>query len=195
VSVEIEAAVDREGQFQSLYEWQQPDVLAYFLRRLGREDAVEATADVFLTAWRRIDDAPDGREARLWLFGIARNVLFNRRRTNRRIQRLVSRIASTPVNPEPLPETLVLRRWQDREMLAALARLRPLDREVLCLRLWDEAGYDEIAALLGCSRHAAEQRYAKALQRLRSECHRTGHEERTRTQPALVEAQEQKGEV
>jgi DNA-directed RNA polymerase specialized sigma24 family protein len=86
-----EVVVDRQALFQSLYEHQQPDVLAYFLRRLGREDAVEATADAFLTAWRRIDDAPDGEEVRLWLFCIARNVLRNRQRTNRRIRRLTSR--------------------------------------------------------------------------------------------------------
>jgi len=27
-------------------------------------------------AWRRIDVVPDGLEGRLWLFGVARNVLF-----------------------------------------------------------------------------------------------------------------------
>ena len=170
-----EVAVDREAQFHSLYQHQQSDLLAYFLRRLSREDAVEATADVFLTAWRRIDDAPKGEEVRLWLFGIAGNVLRNRQRTNRRIRRLVSRLAMVPVDPEPLPETLVLRRAQDREVLAALDRLRPSDREVIKLRLWEEASYEEIAAVLGCSRHAAEQRYSKSLRRLRSVCLRDGH--------------------
>lgn len=177
--------MDREARFESLYEYQQPDVLAYFLRRLGREDAVEATADAFLTAWRRIDDAPDGEEIRLWLFGIARNVLRNRKRTNRRIRRLMSRMAKFPADPEPLPETVVLRRAQDRELVAALDRLRPSDREVIKLRLWEEASYDEIAAVLGCSRHGAEQRYSKALRRLRSVCGRGGHVWMSGTHPAL----------
>jgi RNA polymerase sigma-70 factor (ECF subfamily) len=158
-----------------LYEKQQAAVLAYFMRRLGREDAIEATADVFLTAWRRIEDVPAGNAARLWLFGIARNVLRNRQRTNRRTQRLRSRVAVMPVGAEPSPETLVLRRAQDREILEALAALRPRDREILRLRLWEEAGYEEIAAVLGCSRHAAEQRYGKALRRLRSVCRRAGY--------------------
>jgi RNA polymerase sigma-70 factor (ECF subfamily) len=158
-----------------LYEAQQADVLAYFMRRLGRDDAIEATADVFLTAWRRIEDVPAGPEGRMWIFGIARNVLRNRERTNRRSRRLRSRIAAMPAGAEPSPETVVLRRAQDREILEALALLRPLDREILQLRLWEEAGYDEIAAVLGCSRHAAEQRYGKALRRLRSVCRRAGH--------------------
>jgi len=48
--------MERERRFRRLYGQHQPDVLAYFLRRLNREDAVEATADAFWTAWRRIDD-------------------------------------------------------------------------------------------------------------------------------------------
>ena len=167
--------MNAEPLFRSLYEAQQADVLAYFMRRLGREDAIESTADVFLAAWRRIEDVPAGDDSRLWIFGIARNVLRNRQRTNRRSQRLRSRIAGMPFGLEPSPETVVLRRAQDREILEALATLRPRDREILQLRLWEEAGYDDIAALLGCSRHAAEQRYGKALRRLRSVCRRAGH--------------------
>lgn len=170
-----EVGVDAEPLFRSLYEEQQADVLAYFMRRLNSEDAIEATADVFLTAWRRIEDVPDGSAARLWLFGIARNVLRNRQRTNQRWFRLMSRVASAPAETAPPAETVVLRRAQDRELLAALDKLRPRDREVLQLRLWEEVTYDEIAALMGCSRHAAEQRYSKALRRLRSECRRAGH--------------------
>lgn len=167
--------MDAEPVFRSLYEAQQPDVLAYFLRRLNRDDAIEATADVFLTAWRRIEDVPAGSEARPWLFGIARNVLRNRQRTNRRFLRLTTRFAAIPTDSVPSPETVVVRRAEDRDLLAALEKLRPTDREVLLLRLWEEAGYDEIATILGCSRHAAEQRYSKALRRLRSVCRRAGH--------------------
>ena len=56
-------------------------------------------------------------------------------------------------------------------MIAALGRLRSQDREVLTLRLWEEASFDDIAAVMRCSRHAAEQRYARALRRLRNVTH------------------------
>lgn len=167
--------MDAEVVFKSLYEAQQSDVLAFFLRRLSRDDAIEATADVFLTAWRRIEDVPADSEARLWIFGVARNVLRNRQRSNQRTGRLTSRLATAPAVVEPSPEMVVMRRAQDRELLEALDKLRPRDREVVQLRLWEEAGYDEIATILGCSRHAAEQRYSKALRRLRSVCRRAGH--------------------
>jgi RNA polymerase sigma-70 factor (ECF subfamily) len=168
-------ALDEAGRFRSLYGEFQPDVLAYFLRRLHRDDAVDATADVFLTAWRRIDDVPSNAEARLWLFGVARNVLRNHHRALRRRGRLRLKLWMAGVDSDPLPETVVLRREQDREVITALARLRPQDREVLTLRLWEEASFDDIAAVMRCSRHAAEQRYGRALRRLRCVTRRSGH--------------------
>ena len=169
-------ALDEANRFRSLYGEHQPDVLAYFLRRLPRDDAVDAAADVFLTAWRRIDDVPSGPGARLWLFGVARNVLRNQQRGLRRRGRLWAKLSITRVDSDPLPETVVLRREEDREVVAALERLRPQDREVLTLRLWEEASFDDIASLMRCSRHAAEQRYGRALRRLRSATRRSGHE-------------------
>ncbi len=173
-----------ERQFRSMYELHQPDVLAYFLRRLKREDAVEATADVFLAAWRRASDVPDGEGARLWLFGIARNVLRNRQRADRRLRRLLARAAFASLRMELPPESVVIRREEDAALLEALGKLRFGDRELLQLRLWEEASYDEIAELLGCSHHAAELRYSRALQRLRDVCRRSGHPRELYSTPA-----------
>ena len=168
--------MDRGHRFRVLYLEQQPDVLAYFLRRLDREDAVESCAEVFVTLWRRLDQVPDGKDARLWLFGVARHVLRNRRRSSRRWRRLIGRYASVGrPGPPPQPEAVVVRRAEDDAVLAALLRLRSADREVLTLRLWEEASFDDIACVVGCSRHAAEQRYARALRRFRSVWDGAGH--------------------
>jgi DNA-directed RNA polymerase specialized sigma24 family protein len=94
-------------------------------------------------------------------------------------------MATVPVNPPQIPEVLVVKRAQNCEVVAALDRLRSIDREVIQLRLWEEASFDDIAVLLGCSRHAAEQRYAKALRRLRSVCNQAGHEWTSGTQQTL----------
>lgn len=174
--------MDRERRARVLFERHQPDVLAFFLRRLDREDAVEATADVFLTMWRRLDDVPNGAEARLWLFGVAHNVLFNRNRSSRRRRRLVGHYGSAAApDPPAEPEVVVVRRFEDDAVVAALTNLRPMDREVLTLRLWEEASFDDIARVVGCSRHAAEQRYARALRRFRSVWEEAGHVSVTET--------------
>jgi RNA polymerase sigma-70 factor (ECF subfamily) len=178
--------VDREHRFRVLYRDHQPDVLAYFLRRLNREDAVESTADVFCTLWRRLDNVPDDEDARLWLFGVAHNVFRNRRRSTRRWRRLIGRYRSAAQSdPTPSPDVVVIRRAEDDAVVEAMGRMRTGDREVLALRLWEEASFDEIAEVMGCSRHAAEQRYARALRRFRSVWDGTGHvpREGTRRSP------------
>lgn len=72
------------------------DLLRYFLRRLDREDAADALADVMATAWARIDGMPDDCEqARMWLFGIARNVLLHAHRGNVRRSQLADWIRAT----------------------------------------------------------------------------------------------------
>jgi RNA polymerase sigma factor (sigma-70 family) len=167
--------MSRQQQFEALYAEHQSDVLAFFLRRLEREEAVEAAADVFVTAWRRVDDVPVGTDGRRWLFGVARNELRNHERSVRRRGRLVARVGVEPSVSPAIPETVVVRHEEEEETLEALGHLTSRDREVVLLRLWEEASFNEIAAIVGCSRHAAEQRYGAALKRFRSVLRQVGH--------------------
>jgi RNA polymerase sigma-70 factor (ECF subfamily) len=52
-------------------------------------------------------------------------------------------------------------------VLAALASLKPKDREALQLVLWDELSHAEAAAVLGCTVNAFELRYRRARNRVR----------------------------
>ena len=58
-------------------------LLSYFQRRLANPaDAAEAFGELLLTAWRSQRRMPaDEIAARMWLYGVARNVLRNTRRT------------------------------------------------------------------------------------------------------------------
>lgn len=48
-----------------------------------------------------------------------------------------------------------------------LATLSETDREVLCMRHFEELSNEEVAAELGIGKHAASKRYIRALERLR----------------------------
>ncbi len=53
----------REGgasRYRDLYTAYHPRVLAYLVRRVGRQDAADLAAEVFEVAWRRIADVPQG---------------------------------------------------------------------------------------------------------------------------------------
>ena len=69
-------AGDRRERFERMYAANFGPLLGYALRRaLNTDDAADVVAETFLTAWRRLDDMPPGEEARLWLYGVARNML------------------------------------------------------------------------------------------------------------------------
>jgi RNA polymerase sigma-70 factor (ECF subfamily) len=150
-------------------------VYAYCRRRTDAETAADCAAETFLVAWRRLDQIPDGDAALGWLYGTARRVLANEFRRDRRWRRLLLRIRRFDPAPEPSPEVIVLRRDRDRKVLAAMARLRPEDRELLRLALWEELPHAAIAALLGCSTQAATQRIYRATRRAAKEYQHLDH--------------------
>lgn len=158
-----------EAEFRGLYNRHYDAIHSYFLRRTGPVNAQDLTAEVFVVAWRRIDDVPRGEEALLWLYGVAANVAAHQRRTVARKARLETRLRSVPANGTDEPEPQVVRRAEYDRVLAATARLRPTDQEILRLAAWEELPHDQISRLLGCSVAAVDQRLHRARKRLAKE--------------------------
>lgn len=73
-----------QATFEAVYAEHVRSVLAYCLRRTSSSDAHDATADVFVVAWRRFAELPEGAETLPWLYGVAANVLKNQSRSTRR---------------------------------------------------------------------------------------------------------------
>jgi len=163
----VVGAADRpappEARFHALFARHYPAVFGYALRRVGRDEAGDATAEVFTVAWRRIERVPAEPETLPWLYGVARRVLANQERAARRRLRLEARAAVSPGAADEAPGTAGV------DIEAALLRLRSADREVLRLAAWEELQPAEIAAVLGCSANAAAVRLHRARQRLAGE--------------------------
>ncbi len=155
-----------DARFRGLFDVHGDAMRAYCFRRLDVDDADEAVAEVFLTAWRKIDRAPEGEEARLWLFAIARNVVRNATRSRRRSRRLAVRLASLGQVPVPDPQAQVVRSAEAEELLAQVAKLRPLDRELLRLRTWEALSASEISVATGLSIRAVETRLSRIRKQL-----------------------------
>jgi RNA polymerase sigma factor (sigma-70 family) len=160
-----EAQSERRRRFDALFAAYSSDIVAYCGWRAGSaSDAQDAVADVFLTAWRRLDELPEGDAARVWLYATARRVIANQRRSSRRRVALHERLAleaSPPQEPSSADpdETLV------RE---ALRRLGPRDREVLLLAEWEGLSPAQIAGVLGCPTVTARGRLHRARRRFRA---------------------------
>ena len=154
------------NDYERLYREHARAIHAYCLRRTSPEDAKDATADVFVVAWRRYDEVPPGDDALPWLYGVARNVLRDRSRSRRRHARLVTKVASTTGGSVEGPERQVVR-WSEHEaVLAAIERLPGKDREVLRLVEWEGLSRDQVAEMMFVSRSAIDKRIARAHRKI-----------------------------
>lgn len=181
-------AAPPEEQFETLYRANARALLGFALRRAARpDDAADVVAETMLVAWRRIDDVPDGDEARLWLYGVARHVLANSRRSIRRRDRLGERLRQDVgrlVDPDVAAGVTV-----SSELRQALAALGADDRELLQLTAWEGLGPQEIATMLGLSPVAVRSRLHRARARLRRELER--HDLPRQPSPGHVRRDEQ----
>jgi RNA polymerase sigma factor (sigma-70 family) len=167
---DLTEAGSRRDRFEALYEANYHRALGYARRRVGREDAADVVAETFLVAWRRLDEVPPGDSARLWLYGTARRVLANNQRGKRRRERVTERMRTNvcrSLDADGVGGEL-------HAAAAALARLRPEERELLALVAWEGLDAGEIAQVIGCSRNAARIRIHRARRRFADELARGG---------------------
>lgn len=166
----------RRRRFEAMYADHHARVLGYVLRRTDSpDDAADMLAETFLVAWRRLDDAPAGEVSRLWLYGVARRVLANQRRGERRRTQLADRLREELSDQIPLAAPS----GEGTSLAVAFRSLADGDREVLALQGWEGLDAGEIATVLGCSRNAARIRLHRARRRLRAAIAVAGHSEDT----------------
>jgi len=150
-----------EARFTALFDATYQALLGYAVRRVADpEDAADVVAETYLVAWRRLDDVPEGADARPWLFGVARNVLANYYRAGRRRTVLAHRLRETLRTDLPqLPAA-------PTAVGLAMARLGEDDRELLRLVAWEGLAREEIAMVLRVPRATVRVRLHRARRRL-----------------------------
>jgi RNA polymerase sigma factor (sigma-70 family) len=159
----------RQERYELLYRELYGPISGYVLRRVrDPEDAAEAIAETFTTLWRRLDTCPGGEQVRPWLFGVARKVLANQRRGERRRSALAERLVAEH-DPDALAPELAS--GSDTRVARAFAALSDPDREILALLAWEGLTRDELSVALGASRavvrlrlHRARRRFEAALE-------------------------------
>jgi RNA polymerase sigma-70 factor (ECF subfamily) len=157
---------DEQRRFEMLYDAHRLAVLAYCTRRVSAADAADACSETFLVAWRRIDDVPPSPKTLPYLYGIAARVISNQRRTFHRRSRLHERLRALGATPPGDPAVLYVEDARDDQVIAALSRLKPKDREIVMLYAWEALPRDTIAEMMGMTRAAVDQRIYRAYQRL-----------------------------
>ena len=152
----------RRAAFAALYDDTADSVLGYLRRRTDSATAEDLATETYLALWARWDSG--GSEAGVgWIIGIARRLLANARRTDRRADLRLARLD----RPEPaaFPEDNIV---TGHAVRAVLAQLSSDDREVLELAYWEQLDHHELAAALSCFPAAARARLSRARRRFKA---------------------------
>ncbi len=172
----VETARRDPAQFDALYRKYLPQVYAFALYELANHHAAEdATERTFLRALAalprfreqaRPEDGPEASTFRVWLFRIARNVIANERRTQRR-QPAASLDAALGAGLSIADATDVeggaVLRDEAATALRAVRALPDDRRRAVLLRFVDEMSTAEIAGVLGKSEGAVRVLIHRAL--------------------------------
>jgi RNA polymerase sigma factor (sigma-70 family) len=167
-----------EERFRDLFEAHHRSLLGYALRRSATSsDAAEVLADSMLIAWRRLGDVPEGDEAKLWLFGVARRVLANQSRGDQRRDRLAERLGVLVGRAvaECHAEVVVVQNAVGK----AIDRLDEDEQELVRLAYWEGLTPSEIAIVLGIPAATARTRLHRTRTKLRTTMISDGSMERS----------------
>ncbi len=156
----------KDQTFADLYDRHRSAVWLYCRRRLGADRADDVMGEVFLTVWRRIDQAPSGPQALPWLYRICHLTISNHWRGAARRWRLESKLSAIRVSsPSSIADQVVVRE-KVREVVRLLDDMRSADAEILRLAAWEGLDISEIAVVLDITPDAAKQRLSRARRRL-----------------------------
>lgn len=148
-----------EDRFEELSAEVSAPLHRYVARRVPPADVDDVLADVGVVLWRRLAEVPP--DPLPWCYGVARHVVANHRRGDRRRLRLAARLRAEPAYTPPDEE--------HPDVHAALATLRELDRELVQLWAWEQLEPREIAAVTGLTANAVSIRLHRARQKLAAE--------------------------
>lgn len=168
-----------EDAFQLIFNRYCRPIVSFINNLVRNPDLAEELAqETFVRAYRNMGSLREETRFSTWLFGIARNVVFEALRQKKRKERDIGLDAPESLKLEAnvvLPETAL----RDRELKDAIERalgLLDIDkRTVFSLKILHEKSYEEISAITGHS-----------IGKLKTDLHRARAEMRRQIGPYLA---------
>jgi RNA polymerase sigma-70 factor, ECF subfamily len=141
--------------------------LARFASSVGAKGEVdEVVQDTFVRAFASIDSFRGESSLRTWLFTIARRLLLDRRRSDRRRGEQVE-VQDSDVSTEYDALDSVVADETQQRLKTAMEKLTPTQREVFTLRVGEGMSYKEIADSVGTTEGAARVHYHNAMRAIK----------------------------
>lgn len=148
---------DRRRSYERMFAATYGLVRAYVVRRAPGAAVEDVLSEVYLIAWRRFDSV--SVDPLPWLYGVARRVLANQLRSDRRRVALLDRLRLDAGFDDPGWETPEGLR---PELATVVASLSAVEREALLLTAWEGLTPERGARAVGCSSSAFRVRLHRA---------------------------------
>ncbi len=149
---------DREARLTRLFDEHAAAVRRYIRRRHAGEETDDLVSEVFVVAWRRLDEIPPDAELP-WLYRTSWNVMANQHR-----KPLALAVADVPDRADEMDVADQV--IEDLALATAWMQLSGRDREVLRLAAWEGLDGPALAAALGIGVGGAGAALSRARQRL-----------------------------
>jgi RNA polymerase sigma-70 factor (ECF subfamily) len=138
-----------------LYSEHAPAIFRFCRRAMPtREDAEDATMDIFIKVRQKLSQYDSSRPFSAWLYTVAANHcwdLLRRRKSRQGLE--TGEVENIPlVHPDPGQLEQLIERRTSQEVRRALDKLTARSRMALVLRYYSDMSYDDIAQTLGVRR-------------------------------------------
>jgi RNA polymerase sigma-70 factor (ECF subfamily) len=141
--------------------------LARFAASSGvRERIDELVQDTFVRAFNSIDSFRADSALRTWLFTILKRLILDRRRAEKRQDKVVELEEGHAVQAYDALDSIVADETAMR-VKRAVGALSPMQREVFLLRVTDGMAYSEIAKVVGSTEGACRVHYHNAMRSIK----------------------------
>jgi RNA polymerase sigma-70 factor (ECF subfamily) len=156
------------GRFDDLYQLYAEKIYRFiYFKTFHRETAEDVTSDVFMKALERIRQFDASRGTFFaWMYRIARNTVIDHYRTSHPAEDIENgwALSSSTDIERDAEANVALEKVQD-----ALRLLKPEQREVVIMRLWDGLSHKEIADILGMTESNVKQVFSRTIRKLRED--------------------------
>lgn len=156
------------GRFDDLYEMYAEKIYRFiYFKTFHKETAEDLTSEVFMKAIERMNQYDESKGAfGAWLYRVARNTVIDHYRTSHPSEDIDDGwdFASSSNVEQDAHANLQLEKVQE-----ALKLLKPDQREVVIMRLWNGMSHQEIAQVLDLSESNCKQIFSRTIRQLREQ--------------------------
>jgi RNA polymerase sigma-70 factor (ECF subfamily) len=151
----VQARAGDAEAWGELYRQYGPPIFRFCRRAMPtREDAEDATMDIFIKVRQKLSQYDSSRSFSAWLYTVAANHCWDLLRRRKGRQDLeTGEIENMPLeHPDPGQLEQLIEQRTSQEVRRALDQLPARARMALVLRYYADMSYDEVAATLGVRR-------------------------------------------